>query len=78
MSFAPTAPFSASRTLHRCSGVMRIADGRICVTLSGPAPPNFCLQVLKDKAQYLFRYRGRACSEPAAAATSGHAVSAAE
>jgi len=33
-----------------------IADGRICVTFSGPLPPNFCFDVLKEGTQYFFGY----------------------
>jgi hypothetical protein len=36
-------------------GRYAIADGRICASFSGPSPPNFCFEVLKDGAQYLFR-----------------------
>ncbi len=76
--FRADGAFFRKQDLASLFGRYAIADGRICVTLSGPAPPNFCLQVLKDKAQYLFRYQGPACSGPAAPAASGHAVSAAE
>ena len=35
-----------------------VSHGRICVTFSGPSPPDFCLAVLKDKLQYFFRREG--------------------
>ena len=40
-------------------GRYAIADGRICVTFTGPAPPDFCLEVLKDGAQHFFRDNSR-------------------
>ncbi len=62
--FRADGVFFRKQDLASLFGRYAIADGRICVTFSGPAPPNFCLQVLKDKAQYLFRYEGAPVPDP--------------
>ncbi len=56
--FRADGVFFRQQDLASLSGRYAISGGRICVTFSGPAPPDFCLDVLKDKTQYFFRHNG--------------------
>src|SRR5437762_4907816 len=62
--FRADGVFIRKQDLASLFGRYAIADGRICATFSGPAPPNLRLQVLHDKAHYLFRYAGAPAPDP--------------
>jgi hypothetical protein len=53
--FRPDGVFVQVQDIASRYGRYAIADGRICTTFSGPSPSDFCVEVLKDGAQYFFR-----------------------
>jgi hypothetical protein len=65
--FRSDGVFVRMQDLASLFGRYAISDGRICVTFSGPSPPDFCLEVLKDKTQYFFRYQGSPAPSPSSA-----------
>ena len=56
--FRPDGTYFRMQDIASLHGRYTVAGGRICVSFTGPSPPDFCLEVLKTDAQYFFRYHG--------------------
>jgi hypothetical protein len=54
--FRADGEYFRAQDLASAHGRYTIANGKICVTLTGTEQPGFCLAVLKDRERYVFRF----------------------